>query len=38
MYEVFLYHLHHLIKPHTTQKMSVLSMHCNAQYLFNYIK
>lgn len=38
MYEVFIYSLHHLIKPHKTEKMSVLTMHPNAQYVFNYIK
>lgn len=38
MYENFYYQLHHLIKPHKADKMSILSLHSNAQYLFNYIK
>lgn len=38
MYEVFFYNLHHLTKAHKTERMSILSMHPNAQRIFNYIK
>lgn len=38
IYEVFFYELHHRIKPHQTNKFSVLSLHLNTQYLYNYIK
>ena len=38
MYENFFYQLHHIIKPHKSGNMSILSLHSNAQYLFNYIK
>jgi acyl-homoserine lactone acylase PvdQ len=38
MYENFFYQLHHLAKPHNAEKMSIMSLHSNAQYLFNYIK
>jgi hypothetical protein len=38
IYEVFFYELHHRIKPHETKNFSVLSLHLNAQYLYNYIK
>lgn len=38
IYEVFFYELHHRIKPHETKQFSILSLHPNAQYLYNYIK
>lgn len=30
--------MHHLISPHKAEKMSIMSLHSNAQYLFNFIK